>query len=303
MNKSTSFLLILASAFLIILVYVMSRLVNFGPADILGITNQTKIVFVGDIMLGRSVMAESLKANDFSYAFKNVNGYLQSADLVFGNLESPFAVKCPTVNSGMTFCADTRLVEGLTKSDINVVTLANNHMNNYGNEGVVTTKKVLTDNGIGYTGDGNLVTKEVNGTTFGFLGLNLMYGAPTKLDEKILSDSDKLVDVLIVGVHWGEEYQSKANKRQRDYAKKLVELGADIVIGHHPHWVQDSEVINGKPVYYSLGNFVFDQMWSEETKKGLVVELTFDGSNLVNQKELPIYIKKIGQPEFVSKVN
>jgi poly-gamma-glutamate capsule biosynthesis protein CapA/YwtB (metallophosphatase superfamily) len=303
MDKSTSFLLILASAFLIILVYVMSRLVNFGPADILGITNQTKIVFVGDIMLGRSVMAESLKANDFSYAFKNVNGYLQSADLVFGNLESPFAVKCPTVNSGMTFCADTRLVEGLTKSDINVVTLANNHMNNYGNEGVVTTKKVLTDNGIGYTGDGNLVTKEVNGTTFGFLGLNLMYGAPTKLDEKILSDSDKLVDVLIVGVHWGEEYQSKANKRQRDYAKKLVELGADIVIGHHPHWVQDSEVINGKPVYYSLGNFVFDQMWSEETKKGLVVELTFDGSNLVNQKELPIYIKKIGQPEFVSKVN
>jgi poly-gamma-glutamate capsule biosynthesis protein CapA/YwtB (metallophosphatase superfamily) len=281
----------------------MSRLVNFGPADILGITNQTKIVFVGDIMLGRSVMAESLKTNDFSYAFKNVNGYLQSADLVFGNLESPFAVKCPTVNSGMTFCADTRLVEGLTKSDINVVTLANNHMNNYGNEGVVTTKKVLTDNGIGYTGDGNLVTKEVNGTTFGFLGLNLMYGAPTKLDEKILSDSDKLVDVLIVGVHWGEEYQSKANKRQRDYAKKLVELGADVVIGHHPHWVQDSEVINGKPVYYSLGNFVFDQMWSEETKKGLVVELTFDGSNLVNQKELPIYIKKIGQPEFVSKVN
>lgn len=299
-QKSTSFLLILAAAFLIILFYVLSHVYDYGPKEVLGLKSTTKIILVGDIMLGRSVMTESLKKNNLSYPFESVAIRLESADMVFANLESPFAENCPQVNSGMKFCADPGLVEGISEAGINVVTLANNHINNYGTDGLATTKRVLTENHIDATGDGNLVVKEVNGTKFGFVGLNLMYRGPDKFDEKLISESDKLVDVLVVGVHWGEEYKNTANKNQRASAKRLVDLGADVISGHHPHWVQDSELIDGKPVYYSLGNFVFDQMWSEETKKGMIVELEFDGPTLISQNTQSTYIRRIGQPEFVS---
>jgi poly-gamma-glutamate synthesis protein (capsule biosynthesis protein) len=85
----------------------------------------------------------------------------------------------------------------------------------------------------------------------------------------------------------------------------MVENGADLIIGHHPHWVQNSEMVGDTLVYYSLGNFIFDQMWSEETKKGLVVKMTFDpptgetGARLIKTEEFRTYIPKIGQPIFV----
>lgn len=256
---------------------------------------------MGDVMLGRSVMVTSMKQNDFDYPFKKVSSYLRGSDIVFANLESPFAEDCPQTNSGMIFCADPILAKGIINAGINVVTLANNHTGNYGKEGMVTTQKVLTENAIEYTGEGNLVIKEVNGIKFGFLGFNLMYRSPDNLEKKMIAESDKLVDVLIVGVHWGDEYQPSANNKQRAYARELVGLGADIIAGHHPHWVQDMETINGKKVYYSLGNFVFDQMWSEETRKGIAITLEFDGSDIVSEKITNIYINKLGQPEIVSR--
>lgn len=301
MNKTTSFLLILASAFLIILIYVLSHINNFGPKDVLGLKTTTRITLLGDVMLGRSVMVTSMKQNDFDYPFKKVSSYLRGSDIVFANLESPFAEDCPQTNSGMIFCADPILAKGIINAGINVVTLANNHTGNYGKEGMVTTQKVLTENAIEYTGEGNLVIKEVNGIKFGFLGFNLMYRSPDNLEKKMIAESDKLVDVLIVGVHWGDEYQPSANNKQRAYARELVGLGADIIAGHHPHWVQDMETINGKKVYYSLGNFVFDQMWSEETRKGIAITLEFDGSDIVSEKITNIYINKLGQPEIVSR--
>ncbi|EKD53151.1 MAG: hypothetical protein ACD_61C00138G0004, partial [uncultured bacterium] len=79
-------------------------------------------------------------------------------------------------------------------------------------------------------------------------------------------------------------------------ARLAIDSGADVVIGHHPHWVQEIETYKGKPVYYSLGNLVFDQMWSEETEKGILVRLTFSGKALVAQEELPVKIFDYGQP-------
>ncbi len=79
-------------------------------------------------------------------------------------------------------------------------------------------------------------------------------------------------------------------------AHKMIENGADVIIGHHPHWVQNYEEINGKPVYYSLGNFIFDQAWSEETKKGLLLKITFEGKDIINKEEFKTYTPKIGQP-------
>jgi len=299
MSKSQSFLLIVAAAFLIILIYVMGHLVKFGPQNPLGLTSgSVEIIIAGDVMLGRTVMEKSLKLGDPAYPFRKVADRLKEADLVFVNLESPIVLGCPESKEGFKFCADPKMVEGLILAGVDMVSLANNHTGNYGEKGLGETRKLLEEKGIGVTGSGNLVVKEVKDTKFGFLGFDFISKAPAEKDWQLVKDSDGKVDVLVVGVHWGSEYQAKAGLRQREWAKKLVEVGADVVAGHHPHWVEDDEKINGKPVYYSLGNFVFDQMWSEKTRQGLAVKLTFEGTGLVGEEKLPIFMTSWAQPEF-----
>jgi poly-gamma-glutamate synthesis protein (capsule biosynthesis protein) len=263
---------------------------------------QVNIILMGDVMLGRSVLIKSIdKEGNLNYPFLLVSEYLSNSDLIFANLESPIVSDCPRFEHGFTFCSDPKMVQGLTNSGINVVTLANNHIQNFGQKGLEETKKHLEDSGISYTGVGNLVTKEIGGTKFGFLGFDFTVKNPTEQDWSLIKQSDPLVDILIVGVHWGEEYKDKANNNQRFWAKKMIENGTDVISGHHPHWVEDDEYIEGKPVFYSLGNFVFDQMWSEETKKGIIVKLTFEDGKIVNSEFKNTYIENIGQPRIITE--
>ena len=303
MDKRESFLLILIASFFMLLMYVTGLTVNNRPAKqpviITSVGEKVEIILTGDVMLGRSVLTRTEKEKDWTYPFNKVSEYLRNSDIVFSNLESPIVENCPRTDSGMVFCTSPELVEGLRFANIGVVTVANNHMGNYGQKGINDTKRYLTGAGIDYTGVGDLVVKEVKGTKFGFLGFDFVSRNFTDSDRKLIVDSDRLVDVLIVGVHWGEEYKDKANKKQREIAKDLVENGADVIAGHHPHWIQDEEYVNDKPVYYSLGNFIFDQMWSEETKKGLVIKLTFKDGKLIREEKLSVYISSLGQPEFV----
>jgi len=261
---------------------------------------ETTILLTGDIMLGRSVMTKSLKEGDVFYPFRGVAAEMRKVDIVFSNLENPIVTGCPKTDSGLKFCTDPALAEGLVFAGVDVVTLSNNHILNYGKDGLEETKRILTAKGIAWTGDGNLAMIEKNGTRFGFLGFDFVSKSPVEADYELVRGSKEKVDVLIVGVHWGVEYIDKAGTIQCATARKLVENGADIVSGHHPHWIQDAEIINNGRVYYSLGNFIFDQMWSEKTKKGLTVELTFEGKNLTRESRKEIYIKNIGQPEWVS---
>ena len=254
-------------------------------------------------MIGRSVLINALdKENNPNYPFLYVFDYLSSADLVFANLESPIVTDCPRFEHGFTFCTDSKMIEGLVFSNVNVVSLANNHILNFGKKGLDETKRYLDSSNILYTGVDNLAIKEIKGTTFGFLGFDFTINVPTSKDWDLIKESDSKVDVLIIGVHWGEEYKEKANNNQRIWAKKMVENGADVISGHHPHWVEDSEYIEGKPVYYSLGNFVFDQMWSEETKKSLLVKLMFEDGKIVGEEFKNTYIEEsIGQPKIVTE--
>lgn len=283
----------LISVFLVSLV----TFVNFG---LFNNVRQTSLILTGDIMLGRSVMSKSLKTKNPNYPFMNVSDVLRGADIVFSNLESPIVDNCPHVNSGLIFCADPKMIEGLKFAGIDVVNLANNHMLNYGREGLGETKKYLDLNGIKWVGDGNLVIIEKNKTKFGFLGFNFLTLKPKEEDFDLVRNSKKKVDFLIVGVHWGEEYAEKANLYQRLLARQLSEAGADYIVGHHPHWIQDTEIIGRTKVYYSLGNFVFDQMWSEETKKGISVNLIFNGKKLEKENLLKSYMDKFAQPKWVN---
>lgn len=261
---------------------------------------ETTIILTGDIMLGRSVMSVSMAKNDPNYPFEKVVDTLKNSDIVFGNLENPIVANCPQSDSGLKFCADPKMVQGLNYAGVDIVNLANNHSGNYGQDGINQTEKYLSGAGIDYVGTGDLVIKNINGTKFGFLGFDFVDNKPKDSDFQLIQNSKKQVGILIVMIHWGAEYTSDPTNTQKLIANNLVRFGADVVVGSHPHWVQNVDYINGKPVYYSLGNFVFDQPWSEETKTGLAIRLTYDGDKLSKTEKLPIYIKDIAQPEWTN---
>lgn len=268
----------------------------------------------GDVMLGRNVMQTTIKYGDYSYPFGKIFKVTGGSDMFFVNLENPIIENCPAHLGGFKFCAPPEMIVGLKKANINIVTLANNHNLNYGRDGLMQTIKYLEKEGISSTGINEMVIKEFKGITIGFIGFDFTVNIPTEIDYQLVGDSDPLVDYLIVGVHWGNEYEAKAGRRQREWAREIVSRGADIIVGHHPHWVQDYECIDtdgnilnsenncnaveGKPVYYSLGNLVFDQMWSEETKKGMLVRLVLNGKGIVKEERYDTYMRNIGQPEI-----
>lgn len=263
-------------------------------------SQKTSIIFAGDVMLGRSVMGKSIDNNDLYYPFRKVSGYLSDSDITMVNLENPIIKDCPRVVGGFTFCTSPAIAKGLVFSGVDIVNLANNHTLNYGRDGFVQTQRYLDQMGIKYVGNGNLEIISKNNTDFGFLGFDLVSPGYNLEDiYKLIKDSGGKVDVLIVNVHWGNEYKDTPNSFQKTVAQKFVENGADVIIGHHPHWIQTFEYIDNVPVYYSLGNFIFDQAWSEKTKEGLLVKINFDGSKVDSMEEKHIYMKNFGQPEIV----
>ena len=302
------FLLLVLSFFLLIFFLFLKPSKNINSQEstihslpLLSKFKKVEVILIGDIMIGRSVLINALdKENNPNYPFLYVSDFLLSADLVFANLESPVVDNCPRFDHGFSLCTDPKMVDGLVFSGVDVVNLANNHILNFGQKGLKDTKKYLDNSNISFTGVNNLVVKKIEDTTFGFLGFDFTVNVPTQKDWNLIKESDGKVDILIVGVHWGEEYKDKANNNQREWAREMIENGADVVSGHHPHWVEDYEYINGKPVYYSLGNFIFDQMWSEETKKGMLVKLTFEEGKIINEEFTNSYIENIGQPKIIN---
>ena len=265
----------------------------------------SQIILTGDVMLGRAVNFNMVRKNDYTYPFFKVAELLRKADISVVNLESPFAIGCPLTGEGMQLCTQGRSIESLQFAGIDIAQIANNHALDYGVTNLNHTKDWLKLNGIDSIGSGQASIKDVRGIKFGFLAYNQVGAENTHLDtanNEILADDLRLLseetDIQIVGFHWGEEYQNFPNLDQRSLAKKAVQAGADIVYGHHPHWVQAIDVYQGKPIFYSLGNFIFDQMWSKETREGMALELTYWKSKLIKIRLLPIFMNDFAQPEW-----
>ncbi len=295
-SKYQAFLLILASVVLTLIIYL--NLPSNTLKQIVSQSNTWTLIAAGDVMLGRTVMIASLDMGKPMYPFLVVADRLKQADIAFANLESPIVTGCPRTTTGFKFCTDPQMVQGLTFAGIDVVTLANNHIENYGNKGVEETKNTLAQNKIGYTLN-SLYIQNIKNTKVGFIGFNLVDRTQlTQTEVNLIKESKAKVDILIVTPHWGYEYQSTASKFQQLMAQTIVDSGADLIIGSHPHWVQNSEYIQGKPVYYSLGNFVFDQMWSEKTRNGLVVKFEFQGNKLMKEEKMEIYMNQWSQPTW-----
>jgi poly-gamma-glutamate synthesis protein (capsule biosynthesis protein) len=248
---------------------------------------EIKILFVGDIMMTRSVEARINDLNKkFIFPFLNILDYLRSFDYVIANLEGAISDKGTKVGSKYSFRMKPEVAEDLSKTNINVVNLANNHIFDYGKIAFEDTLKNLEKNNIKYFGNSYeplIIEKE--GIKIGFLGfsdfLKHLEVKENKIGIAIINDkisemikkAKEKVDILIVSFHWGEEYKKIANERQRKLAKIAIDSGADLVIGYHPHVIQNIEKYKDKFIFYSLGNFIFDQNFSKETMTGGGVEV------------------------------
>jgi poly-gamma-glutamate capsule biosynthesis protein CapA/YwtB (metallophosphatase superfamily) len=260
-------------------------------------TEPITIIAVGDIMLGRAVNARMQKNNDFLSPFILTADFLKSADLTFGNLESPFFDKCKVTNEGMTFCADYKAIEGLKFAGFDVLNLANNHILNYGKEGLNQTLNLLNQNKIvSVYQDPQIIT--IKNSRLGFLSFNLLLDNNENKILETVKELKKKADIVIISLHWGNEYQVQPPQSQINLAHKIIDSGVDLIVGHHPHVIQPTEEYKGKLILYSLGNFVFDQPWSEPTKKGLVAKITFEKNKITKTEYKQIYIKNLIQPEF-----
>lgn len=263
------------------------------------------LIATGDVILGRSVNLGAVRRNNFLWPFEKTAEVLRSGDLTFINLEAPLIRNCQPMSEGMSFCGDQRNVEGLVFAGVDVASLANNHMGNYGLDGINQTSKLLGENEILTTGTGGAVIKDIRGLNFAFLGYNdigsLERGISWAENDKIASEvmvAREQAEKVIVSFHWGTEYTSRPTQKQRDLAHLAIDSGADLIIGNHPHWIQPLEIYKDKLIVYGHGNFVFDQMWSEKTKEGVIGKYTFYDDKLIDAEFLPIVIQDYGQPNF-----
>ncbi len=268
----------------------------------------TTVLITGDVLMARSVNAKNVAANDFTRPFRKTAETLKAADLTFINLETPLIPNCPTTNEGMVFCGDLRSVEGLTYAGIDIASLGNNHGGNHGAAGVEATVKALTEAGISSVGTTNSgpVYKAVDGQRFAFLGYNdvdKQPGVASATDALVagqIKEAKSQADTVIVMFHWGAEYHAQPTDRQRQLGRLAIDAGADQIISNHPHWIQPLELYKNKPIAYALGNFVFDQTWSQKTQEGVVARLTYKEKSLIDIEYLPVAISTSGVPSFMT---
>ncbi len=259
------------------------------------------MLVTGDIMLGRMITYKANASGDFTWAFKETKDLLKDADLTFINLESPMNEKCSPTMSGMIFCADKRTVEGLTQSGIDAASLANNHTLNQGPDGLSFTVDTLNQNNILDVGVKNPKYFDVKNIKVALLGYDDVECYPDHIEcidheniKKDIQEARNNSDMIVIMFHWGNEYKYKPTEKQMETARFCIDNGADLVLGNHPHWYQPVEIYKNKLIAYSHGNFIFDQMWSQETKEGVVGRYTFLGTKLLDVEYIPIVIEDYG---------
>ena len=273
---------------------------------------------------------------DYSFPFLKIVEDLKGTKLLFGNLEGPISDKGTKVGSIYSFRAEPKVIEGLTFAGFDVISLANNHAFDYGREALEDTFLKLKTAGIDehsfistrrsarvidYVGAGfnqseaySPVIKEIQGTKIGFLAYTNLGPETWKATErnsgiawinendfekikKDIENAKSQADILIVSLHSGEEYLLELTQFQIEFSKAAIDAGANIVIGHHPHVIQRNEKYKDGWIFYSLGNFVFDQAFSEKTMQGQIVEVLIENGKIKEVIPKEVKINNYFQPE------
>ncbi|MFA6514340.1 MAG: AmmeMemoRadiSam system protein B [Patescibacteria group bacterium] len=243
-------------------------------------------LFFGDMMLDRNV-GDKLKGKKVDYLLAELAGeenrFFSGVDIISANLEGTVTDKgahYAPINSYDFAFSPERIAE-LKTYNFNYFTLANNHFSDQGQKGVEETRKNLSTLGFNYSGSNDALVDEyarkdieISGKKIAMIGLSMVYN-DFNLDKakNLIIEAKTDSDLVVVNIHWGVEYQNKFNKHQQIIGRALINSGADVIIGHHPHVSQGMEIYQGKPIFYSLGNFIFDQYFSAETQESLAVGL------------------------------
>lgn len=242
-----------------------------------------KILFVGDMMFDRTIRSIA-EERGYDHMFSCVADYLNRFDAVIGNLEGPItdypsrsANTLPGELGNTSFTFDPVVSGVLARHNVRLLSVGNNHISDFGREGRESTKKYLEQAGVLYAGipnESQLITTTIDGVRVGFVAFNQFLGEGDEVKTvQVIQEARAESDYVIVYTHWGEEYVPATNY-MKSLAHTFIDAGADMIIGSHPHVIQESELYKGKHIYYSLGNFIFDQYWTNEVKTGLGVEVT-----------------------------
>jgi hypothetical protein len=249
-----------------------------------------------------------------------VRALIEGADVAIANFENPAPNEFSFHTRGTVFTADPELIDGLVTAGIDYVSLANNHIRDAGGQGILETIENLEERGLRYSGAGEDIDAarapavlEAGGVQVAILGYDAIAAAYAAAEDRIGSaplsaaacradvrDAREAgADVVIVFPHWGVEYDATPFDGQQGVARACLDAGADMIIGNHAHWAGAMEVYDGKPIWYALGNFVFDQTWSEPTMEGITLELTFSAGELRQIRMRPHIILDKAQPNFL----
>jgi len=268
------------------------------------------IMAFGDVMLGRYVRV-LMDDNGLDYPFREVQNpahlFVEGANVVFGNLEGPIFGQGSKGGTSMEFSFNEDVGKLLKDFGFTVLSLANNHALDQGYAGRQDTINTLTNSGLGWCG--NAEQPDEASVYYGSFGRKnfafiCFHSATHYLDmnaaTELIKSVRKNVNYLVVSVHWGVEYQHTPNyELQIKPAHAFIDAGADLVIGHHPHVVQSFEVYNGKFIFYSLGNFIFDQYWSQDTQEELAVGVILKEDGSTKAYLFPMKSEK-SQPRMMS---
>jgi len=276
----------------------------FGQND----STSVKLYFAGDVTLANHF--ENHVKQKYTYAFKKLK-WFADADISMFNLENPLTMNGKKVEKAYNFRAKPEYVKILLDGGVDIVTIANNHIYDYGPVGLKDTIQKLAQNNIHYIGAGRNINEAQHPVIFYIKNKKIAYFAfygthkhsdshPATKDsagtalrrlslikEGITKFRDK-VDFIIVNFHWGIEKADHPGKDQIFFAHKVIDYGADIIVGHHPHVLQGIEKYNGKIIAYSLGNFIFGGN-SRKTYSTAILQIDISGNN-IDASVIPIKV-------------
>jgi len=300
----------------IILVLVLTNYANSTTEKAESPADEVCMIAVGDVMLSRYVDQKMQRLNDFQHPFSMTQDILRMADLVFGNLECPITPGRKIKNLEMVFRADPAVAKALKEAGFAIVSLANNHTLNFGAKGLTDTFRYLKEADVKFVGAGESLPEayapvylERKGQKFAFLAYQfaryhtpednpgLAYMELERMAQNV-QEARSRADFVIVSMHAGGEYCKNPNLMQVTFAHAAIDAGADLVLGHHPHVVQKIEEYKQKFIFYSLGNFVFDQN-DQKAREGLMAKVIFSGKEIKSLEAIPVVIKGWTTPEIV----
>jgi poly-gamma-glutamate synthesis protein (capsule biosynthesis protein) len=264
---------------------------------------QATIIFGGDMMFDRTIRTYADRFGG-SYLFACLDPLFSKADLVVANLEGPITDNVSTSQysepgdgNNYTFTFPTTSADLLFRHNIRLVSLGNNHIMNFSRDGLLQTETLLDAAQVRHFGDPDkgeadrVARLEVGGIPFSFV--NWSDWTSDKTDHTVAQvRAEKATGrTVIVYAHWGEEYVP-APDRVRRLAHSFVDAGASLIIGSHPHIVQEMELYRGVRIYYSLGNLIFDQYWNDAVSHGLLVQAVFGADSVPAITEIPVVLQR-----------